>query len=299
MLASAAAPGSHHLMNRVAIVTDTTCCLSPEMGRAVGIAVVPASFAFADERYADGVLATKELCDRMEATGGAPRAFGVTEAAFRDVFEGALTRAEAVCCVVTPFGSSPTFTTAAAAVLEIQANTPSAVLKVANAGIGAAGLGALLRSLSRLVDSGASLDEALERMEDLQPQCESLAVPATNHWLERSGSAAAIRDRLGPIDDRFPVLRIGTRITGVSLADSHGEAITNAIELAGKRGGSSRLNILVGHANAPVLAQEVVDRLCSAWPVEQALLGELSATHIAELGPGAIAIGACPVAEVA
>jgi DegV family protein with EDD domain len=286
-------------MNRVALVTDSTACLGANTAGAHGIDIVAAGFAFADERYSDGALSAAELCARIDAAGVSPRAFGVTETAFRDAFEAALTRGDAVCCIVTPFGGSPTFTTAAAAVLEIQANTSSAVLKVANAGIGAAGLGALLVSLSCLTQSRASLDDVLQRMDDLQPRCESFAVPATNQWLERSGSAAAIRDRLGPLDGGFPVLRVGTRITGVSSAKTHGEAIANAIASAGARAGSSRLNIVVGHANAPELAQEIVDRMCATWPVEGALVGELSATHIAELGPGAIAIGVCPVPEVA
>ena len=72
-------------MPRVALVTDSTAGLPPAVAAELGIAVVPASFAFADERILDGAVSWDSVYERMAREGVAPRTFGVAEAGFRDM----------------------------------------------------------------------------------------------------------------------------------------------------------------------------------------------------------------------
>src|SRR6187455_2738717 len=69
-------------MRHVALVTDSTAGLSAETATLLGVAVVPASFAFAEQRFLDGD--SSDVFARMESTGIAPRTFGVAESAFRE-----------------------------------------------------------------------------------------------------------------------------------------------------------------------------------------------------------------------
>ena len=281
-------------MQQVALVTDSTAGLRPELAEELGIITVPASFAFADERALDGSLPWDSVYERMSAGGTAPRSFGVAEAAFREAFEAGLNRCNAVFCLVTPFDVNPSYTTACAAMLAIQFEKPGARIKVANAGVGSAGLGALMLSLAELAKAGASAEDLVAALDELEPQCDSLFVPENLDWLERAGRLPAIEERLGTTEDAVPILRIGTRITGVSLAADGQAAERKAVETAGKRAHGRALNVLVLHAHAEARAKVLADAVQHQWPVERIEVADLPATHGSTLGPGAVGIGVCP-----
>lgn len=284
-------------MQRVSIVTDSTAGLPPEVAAELGIALVPASFAFAEERHLDGAIPWPVVYDRMTAQATAPRTFGVAESAFRTAFEAGLKRAETVLGIVSPFGVNPSFTTACAAMLAIQFDQPEAKIKVLNAGVGSAGLGALLMSLAGCAKAGTPVEQLLSAIDDLEPRAESLFVPADLSWLSRTGKLQILEERLGPVVGRIPIVRVGTRITGVALAERWDEAIGVAVEKCGGRAGGANLNVSIVHANAESDAANVAKLVRSAWPVSRLEITGLSATHGAELGPGAVGIGTCPVME--
>jgi DegV family protein with EDD domain len=280
-------------MRRVALVTDSTAGLSAAMAAELGVTAVPASFAFAEERFLDG--SETDVYGRMRTTLSAPRTFGVAEAAFRTAFEAGLKRHDSVLAVLAPFDVNPSFTTACAAMLGIQFDHPGAAIKVSNAGVGGAGLGALILSLAQLANTGAEAATLLAAIDELEPQCDSLYVPAGIDWLDRSGRLSAIEERLGVMEDRTPVLRLGTRIIGVAALDNADAALEAAIERVGARAGRSKLNVSIVHAGDPESAARVTDRVSHKWPVVRADIAEMSPTHGSQLGPGAIGIGVCPV----
>jgi DegV family protein with EDD domain len=276
------------------LITDTTADLPMELQRELGIRVVPASAAFEEHAFVDGELPPAAFYARMEAEQRAPRPFGVREELFRKAFAEVLDAAGTVLCLVTPFDVMPTFTTASAAMLTL--DRPG--IKVANPGVASAGLCSLLAVLGTGVQAGWGLERVLGAIDALEPRCVSLFVPADNAWLERSGRLAMIEDRIGKIEGGAPVVRVGTRVTGVALTDTHNAAIDRAVALAGKRAGEgARLVVTVDHAANPALAETVAAKMCDRWPVERLIVTELSPTIGSQLGPGAVGIGVCPAAE--
>jgi|GEM_PF-1606382 len=284
-------------MQRVALVTDSTAGLPPAIAAELGVRVVPASFAFADERVVDGSLPWGEVYRRMEREGTAPRTFGVAESGFREAFSAGLAELGAVFCVLAPFDVNPSFTTACAAMLAIQFDQPEARIKVANAGVGSAGLGALVMSLAGLAQRGATTAELVAAVDELEPRSDSLFAVAEPRWLERAGKLQMVEERLGELDGGNPVVRLGTRVTGVVLAEDFDEAVEVAVLRAGLRAGDAALNVEVLHANAPGRAQAVASMARERYRVARLEVGELPATHGAQLGPGAVGIGVCPAVE--
>jgi DegV family protein with EDD domain len=279
-------------MDRVVLVTDSTAGLAPDAARDLGIAVVPASFAFSDARRLDSE--GSGVYERMTREGVAPRTFGVTEAAFRDAFTGGLQSAESVLCLVAPFDVNPSFTTACAAMLAIQFEEPDARIKVANAGVGSAGLGALLTALAGAARRGGGMDELLALVEELEPRCESLHVPDGTKWLERAGRLQLIEERVGAIDDGTVIVRIGTRITGVKLAEDQDTALLQALDLASARTGAGPVNVCLAHAGAPTRAERFAKAARQSLEIENLSITGMSPTHGAILGPGTVGIGVCP-----
>ncbi len=279
----------------VALVTDSVSNLPPELAAELGVTVVAASYAFDDERHLDGGAASDEIYGRMERERAAPRSFGPTEAAWSDAFTAGLQCADAVLCLVTPFDVASSFTTASAAMLAIQFDHPEARIKIMNPGVGNAGLASLLVTLAKGVTVGWDTEQMLTVIEELEPHCDSLFVPAELGWLERSGRLALVEERIGDLEDGLPVLRVGTRVTGVSKAGSFTRALDEAVKAVGKRAGAgTALNATILHADSPQQAAIVADKIKRAREVRHLVVAPLTATIGSQLGPGTIGIGVAP-----
>jgi DegV family protein with EDD domain len=281
-------------MPALALITDSTADIPVAEAEEAGVRIVRARSAFEEHAFSDGDLDPATLYGRMRDEGRAPRPFGVPELEWRAAFDAALADAGSVLCLVMPFDVSPSFTTASAAMLSMD----DAPIKILNPGVASAGLCSFVLSLAGGAQEGWDLARALVAVDEIEPLCDTVFVPASIEWLERAGRLQLIEDRIGEIGDGTPIVRVGTRITGVAVAETHQAAIAKAIDTAGQRAGADTpLIVTVDHADNPDGAQRAAKMMASRWNVERVIVTELSATIGSQLGPGAIGIGVAPVAR--
>jgi fatty acid-binding protein DegV len=164
-----------------------------------------------------------------------------------------------------------------------------------NPGVASVGLCALIHALAEFAPD-SSIENVVALVDELEPGCDTLFIPATTSWLDRAGKLALIEDRLGPLKDRVPVLRVGTRITPVAAEPSQAEAVHRLLEIAGARAGrGTPVAAVVDHANALPLAVDVATHLRNRLTVAELAITELSPTIGTLLGPGAVGVGVCPM----
>ncbi len=256
--------------------------------------VVPASCSFTDRSFVDGELSASEFFPRMRKTGETPMPSGVAERLFREAFAKVVKEGREAVCLVMPFDVIPTFTTAAAAVLSME--DEQAPIKVSNPGVASAGLCSLVVSLSDGVAKGWGRAETLAAVDEVEPRCDSIFVPGEVRWLDQAGRLALIEDRVGPVGDGFPICRVGTRITGVGVAQSHDDALARAVEIAAERPGREQpVVVTIDHAMNPAAAEKLVALARETFIIERLVVTELSPTIGSQLGPGAAGIGVAPV----
>jgi DegV family protein with EDD domain len=286
-------------MDPVALICDSTADLPLALASALGITVVRASFAFDEQRYLDGDLSSTEFYGRMRISQHLPRPFGAAERAFADAFTAGLAHAEQVTCLVMPFDVNPSFTTAAAAMLALKDTNPDAQIKILNPGVASVGLASLLIALRAADHAACSGPEVAALADELGPRCDALFVPGETEWLGRAGRLPMLEERLGAIDDSVPIVRVGTRITGVALAPGHEAALEAAARRCGARVGTGTpLIVTIAHADSPGQADAAASLVRRHWDVARLEITELSATIGSHLGPGAIGIGTAPAAAV-
>ena len=279
-------------MASLALITDSTADIPAPLAEKAGVRVVQSRAAFEEHAFDDDEQPASALYARMRAEQRAPRPFGVPESSFKAAFEEALADSREILCLVMPFDVSPSFTTASAAMLSLDAPN----IKILNPGVASAGLCSFVLSLSAGVRAGSNLARTLAAVDLIEPLCDTLFVPADLAWLERAGRLQLIEDRIGEIGSGTPLVRVGTRITGVACADTHELALKKAVDTAGLRAGDrTPLIATIDHADAPDLAARVATMMRGRWNVEQLIVTELSATIGAQLGPGAVGIGVAPV----
>ena len=281
-------------MPRPVLITDSTADIPSDVAGAAGILVARATYAFDEHTFHDGDQPSGAMYMRMTAEGRAPRPFGTAEAAFKPLYQAVLDAGNLPVCVVAPFDVNPSFTTAIAAQLALD----DADIKVVNAGVHSAGLCSLLLTLAGGIDAGWDRARVLAAVDDFGPQCDTLFVPATVEWLERSGRLPLIEDRLGEMDEGAPVVRVGTRITGVARATDQASSLQDAVRRAVTRVSDGRAIVAtVAHAAAPGLAEEAAEMVRRERTVARLVVTELSATIGSQLGPGAVGVGIAPALE--
>ncbi len=86
-------------MREVAIVTDSTSDITPDIARRFDIAVVPLSLAFGDEIFEDGVLTQREFFDRMNAAPELPTTSQPPVGVFVEAYRRQLERSKNVVSV--------------------------------------------------------------------------------------------------------------------------------------------------------------------------------------------------------
>lgn len=281
-------------MPALTLVTDSSADLPPELQEELGIIVVPGRCAFDEHSFADGELSSAEFYGRMRHERRPPRPFGAPEEAFRVAFEAALARSPQLVCLVMPFDVVPSFTTASAAMLSMD----GVDIKILNPGVASAGLCSLIVSLSAGVNAGWDRDALLAAVDELEPLCDALFVPNELEWLERTGRLPLIEDRIGQVGAGLPVVRVGTRITGVAREVTRERALKKAVETVGARAGERSLIVTIDHANAPDVAGQLAEMARRRWNVARLIVTDLSPTIGSQLGPGAIGVGVAPVARL-
>lgn len=274
----------------VAIVTDSSCGLPPAVLEELGVVAATGNIAFDHETVAEQLLSGSRFYERMARESRCPRPFGVPENAWREAFARAYDSAASILCLVAPFGPLPDYTTATAAISAMDTRD----IKLVNPGIASAGLGALLLSLAPVARSGATMDALLDAIEGTEPASDVLLVPRETCWLDLSGRLGPIEERLGPLEGRIPVVRVSSRITGVTACDSFDRAIDETVERVGQRAAGRVVNVVVTHADSPQIAERTVEKMTQRWKTANIVIGELGPTIGSQLGPGAVGIGVAP-----
>ncbi|HMO53346.1 MAG TPA: DegV family protein [Tepidiformaceae bacterium] len=176
--------------------------------------------------------------------------------------------------------------------LAIQFDEPEARIKIVNPGVGSAGLASLLVTIANGGLGG--LEEALDAIERLEPLCDTIFAPADTCWLRTSGRLSMIEERIGQLESDVPVVRVGTRITGVARASEDNFAASLASAAVRRAGPARHLNVTIAHAEAEERATKVEAAIREAASVASIETVPLLASIGAQLGPGAVGLGVAP-----
>ncbi|MBZ5735882.1 DegV family protein [Nocardioides sp. TRM66260-LWL] len=298
---------------RVALVTDSTAMLPPEVAAAAGIAVVPLQVVIGAEVHDEGspeatpevVAAALREWTPVSTSRPAPEAI----AAVYERLAGA--GAEAIVSVHLSGQMSGTLESARLAAS--RSRVPVTVVDTAQVGV-ATGYAAL--SGAAVAAAGGSAEAVAAAVRARAAACTSLLYVDTLEYLRRGGRIGAAAALFGGALAVKPLLRIDdgkvvplerVRTTGRALArleELAVEAVEGADGQSGQPGQSGqrvqRVEVTVAHlANAEraaSLAERLAERLGARLAGEVAF-GELGAVLGAHVGPGMIALCVAPVLD--
>ncbi len=280
----------------IAVVTDSTATLPPEVAAARGITVVPLQVVIGAEAYDEGSEeATPErvaaaLREFLPVSTSRP-----APAVMLDCYERvALSGAKQIVSVHISGEMSGTFESAQLAARD----APVRVVCVDSRQVGVAtGYAAL--AAADAIGEGRSVEDAAEAARRRAEACSSLFYVDTLEYLRRGGRIGAAAALFGGALAVKPLLQIEDgKVASLEKVRTSARALARLEELAVKAGEGQDVDVCVAHLANPEradqLAERLTDRLADELGGRDVWCGELGAVLGAHVGPGMIAACVAP-----
>jgi DegV family protein with EDD domain len=280
----------------IAVITDSTASLPPEVAEERGIYVVPLQVVIGAEAYDEGSEeATPErvaaaLREFLPVSTSRP-----APAVMLDAYErAALAGAKQIVSVHISGEMSGTFESAQLAARD----APVRVICVDSRQVGVAtGYAAL--AAADAIGEGRSVEDTAAAARRRAAACSSLFYVDTLEYLRRGG-------RIGPAAALFggalavkPLLQIEDgKVASLEKVRTSAKALARLEELAVQAADGQQVDVCVAHlanpARAGQLADRLGDRLADSLGGREVWCGELGAVLGAHVGPGMIAVCVAP-----
>jgi DegV family protein with EDD domain len=287
-------------MSRIALVTDSTASLPPEVAAEHGITVVPLQVVIGAHSYDEGVeggaspeTVAEALREWKPVSTSRP-----TPAAMLEVYERAAAEgADEVVSVHLSSELSGTFESAQLAAKE----SPVPVTTVDSRQLGMA-TGFAVVSAAEALGRGASAAEAAEIARRRTAETTSLFYVDTLEYLRRGGRIGAAAALLGSALSVKPLLKLDDgRIGLLEKVRTAGRALGRLEELAVSAAGDRPVDVAVAHLANPeraeLLAGHLRERLAANLGDREVVVGEVGAVIGAHVGPGMVAAVVSPLLD--
>jgi DegV family protein with EDD domain len=280
----------------IAVITDSTASLPPEVAAARGIVVVPLQVVIGAEAYDEGSAeATPErvaaaLRDYLPVSTSRP-----APAVLLDHYErAALAGARQIVSVHISGEMSGTFESAQLAARD----APVRVVCVDSRQVGVAtGYAAL--AAADAIGEGRSVEDAAEAARRRAAACSSLFYVDTLEYLRRGGRIGAAAALFGGALAVKPLLQIEDgKVASLEKVRTSARALGRLEELAVTAASGRAVDVCVAHLANPERADHLTKRLTARLSDElggrDVWCGELGAVLGAHVGPGMIAVCVAP-----
>lgn len=192
-------------MNKVAIITDSTCDLSKEIIESRNIKVLPLYVRFGEDTYRDGIdITTDRLYELVEQKNEIPKTSAVSPGDFIEAFEPLIK--DGYDIIYTGIGSSlsGTFQSAHIASLEFPENR---IYLVDSKNL-STGIGLLVLKACDLRDRGLSASDIKDRLLAIVPKVRSQFAIKTLDYLHKGGRASGTAKLLGTMLRIKPIIQV-------------------------------------------------------------------------------------------
>jgi DegV family protein with EDD domain len=275
------------MIERVAVVTDSTADLPPGVAHALGVRVVPLRVSIGGRAATDGVdVSARDVADALRAKVSVTTSRPPPErfaAAFRACLDAGATR---VVSVNLAAALSGTWESAALAAHDFQ----HGVVRVVDSRSTAMALGFAVMAAAQRAAAGASAAEVQGVATETVDRTRTLFYVDTIEYLRRGGRIGSASALLATSLSVKPLLQmVEGRIVSLEKVRTSAKAIARLVWLTAEAAGHGRVDLAVHHLAAPARAEQVATLLRAAIAdIGELYISELGPVVGAHLGPGAI-----------
>ena len=276
----------------VAIVTDSTACIPPEVAERYGVEVVPLHLIFGGRTFVDSLTAdTSEFYDLLRTSNEQPTTAAPSPGMFIEAIGRAARRADAVLCITVSKQFSAMYDSARQAIDIAKAESPNADIRLLDSRNAAMAQGFVVIEAARAAASGADVDTVLARAEAMTTQVTLLAMLDTLSYLARGGRVPRVAAWAAGMLQVKPIVRFSASdIKLVARTRTRARALDQMGELLAQMAGGRRTHLAVHHAHAPGDAAYLLRAAEGRIELAESYVTEFTQVMGVHTGPGLVGL---------
>lgn len=276
-------------MTKIAIVTDSTTCLPPELVQKHNIHIIPLKVQWGDQALLDGVdITPSEFYRRLEGSKVLPTTSQPSPQDFTSWYEKLAPHYDGLLTILISSGVSGTVASALSAAAEFTAKP----LEVIDTRVAAGAQAMLVLTAAQAVEAGASLQEAAAIVRHAIQNMHVFFTVDTLEYLHKGGRIGGASRYMGLLLDIKPILflNLDGKIDALERVRTRRKALDRLVELLVDNAAGKPVHLSVFHAAAPQAAQEVLERASAQLSCLDTLLLDLSPAIGTHVGPGTVGV---------
>ncbi len=279
---------------RVAIVTDSTACLPPQLTEKLGVTVAQIQVRIGDRVEDESRVPVPKLVDALRGKLDVATAPPDPGAFFWSYADAAAAGAEAIVSLHVSTGLSQTVGAARQAAAQVQ--VPVHVVDTRTCGMS---LGYAVVAAATAAAAGGDANRVVSAARHTVRRSTELLYVDTLEYLQRGGRIGRATAALGSALGMKPLLTVTDgQIAPLDKVLGAERALRKLVDIAVERAGEEQVDIAVEHFDAAERARTVLEQLRAQLPdVRRFLVTQVSSAIGAHVGPGALGVTVSPVQE--
>ncbi len=278
-------------MSKIAVVTDSTTYMPPELVKKHNISIAPQVLIWGNQTYKDGVeMQSGEFFTRLKTTKVMPTTSQVAVISFQEIFQDLVDKGYEVLALLVSSKLSGTVQSAMQA-RDLMGSARDKVNVVDSQSVAMA-LGFQALAVARAIEAGASLKEAIALAEKSHEYTGVFFAVDTLEFLHRGGRIGGAQRFIGSALNLKPILAIQDgRVEGIERIRTKSKAQDRILELCiEKVNRRSPVRLATLHANAAEDAKALLARAEQALSPIETVFTEVSPTVGTHAGPGTVGL---------
>ena len=276
------------------IVTDGAADILPEWGSGYGIDMIPVNILFGEKSYLQGVELDNEGFYRLvDETKRVPKTSQPTPHQFVEFYRKIAQKGDTILSIHITAKLSGTYTSAIAAAEEVKDEFK--VIPI-DSESGSLGIGLMCREARRMEMNGKSVDEIVQYLEDVKHKIRVILTLDTLEYAKMSGRVKTLQAALASVLNVKPiaVLRDGD-LSMTERVRTRKASLQRVIEMAEEEFGDKPVYLAAIHARDLKSGEELLEEAKNHFNHKETMIGELSISVAANLGPGTVGLVVYPL----
>lgn len=279
-------------MSKVAIVTDSTAYIPPELTRGLPIYSVPLQVIWGEEVFLDGVdIQPAEFYERLKSATTMPTTSQATPEAFKALYAQLLDEGYDIFSIHISAKLSGTLDSA----IQARGALDKKRIELFDSETTAMALGFQVLAVARAALEGATLQDCRRLAEKARENSGAVFVVSTLEFLRRGGRIGGASALVGTALNIKPVLEVRDgRVEPLERVRTKSKAINRLLDIVTERIGNERpIRIASLYTDNPEEAQDILERIRSRFSVSDvsdAVCAAVSPVIGTHAGPGTVGI---------
>jgi DegV family protein with EDD domain len=281
-------------VKKVAVITDSVCCLPAELVEKYDIHVIPIYINYKDKSYRDGVdISPTEVYKIMRKKKDLPTTSTMSAGDFLDAYRQASQKAESIFCVTLTSLQSKVFEAAMVAKEQAKEAVPNTTIEVMDSRAVGGALGFIALEAARVASQGAELPKVIDAARNMIGKVDHLAMVDTLYFLARTGRIARAAAWAGSLLDVKPVVEHSPAVgetTPVARPRTKAKAVELMLKLMAEKVGNRTVHVIVHHADELEDGEKLKAEIGKRFSCAELYLTEFTPAMGIHAGPGVLAI---------